>query len=383
MADGTLSTSSVKINDDRYHPAITDSSLNITVIFDPDTYLPARVRAHEDHAIFGPSTNDVVLNNYTNANGVSLAQNVKLLYNDDLMLQEIYFDSFKMNPSVPSDFFEGLPESVSKQTFSGAPPAPAIYSEEFNPAEVFEMTQNFIYAGPYSGTLPALKVIKPMDSLPNLYHLTFEDNTVYKTIVAVFDDAIMVTDAPPHQSKLVIQWVQETFNRSVTHLLITHHHHDHTLGAIDYAAIGAKFVVPEQFTYYWQNIPNVQFETASEAQPFTHKDSNMQVHGIWHLVDAHSTDWMYFTFTEACPSSNSEIGCVTADAWSHGVDPFGYGQRPVLQWLAIARMDGVPKQHIELPIHGEPLPASELYTEIGYAYPNHTMADFLGGSLLC
>ncbi len=77
------------------------------------------------------------------------------------------------------------------------------------------------------------------------------------------------------------------------------------------------------------------------------------------------------------------MGIVTADAWSPGVDPFGYGQRPVLQWLAIARMDGVPKNHTELPIHGTPLPAALLYPTIGYEYRDYTIIDFLRGSLLC
>ena len=42
---------------------------------------------------------------------------------------------------------------------------------------------------------------------------------------------------------------------------------DHNYGASDYVAIGAKLVVPEQFTYYWDNIPNVQFATAKQALP--------------------------------------------------------------------------------------------------------------------
>ena len=92
---------------------------------------------------------------------------------------------------------------------------------------------------------------------------------------------------------------------------------------------------------------------------------------------------MYFTFSATCPQPDSEMGIVTADAWSPGVDPWGYGQRPVLQWLAVARMDGVPKQHMELPIHGTPLPASQLYPEIGYEYPDYTISDFLRGSALC
>lgn len=262
VADGTLTTSSVTINDGKTHPAITDSSLNLTVIFDRKTYLPSRIRAYEDHPILGRSTNDIVLYNYTTVGGVAFAQNVKLLYNEDLMLQEIYLDTFAINPSLEANFFEGLPLAITNQTVSGAPPAPAVYSDFFNPAQIFEFSQNFFYAGPYSGTLPSLQVIKPIDSLPNLYHLTFEDNNVYRTVVAVFDDAIMVTDAPPQQSLLVIQWVLEKFNRPVTHLLVTHHHHDHNLGAVDYVNQGAKLVVPEAFTYYWQDIPGAQFETA-------------------------------------------------------------------------------------------------------------------------
>ena len=222
---GTLATTMVRINGARLYPAVTDSALNLTVIFDPDTYLPSRIRAYEHHEILGPSTNDVLLYNYTTVNGIGLPQNIKLLYNEDLMLQEISLDSFEVNQNLTSDFFQGLPPIIVNQTVSGAPPTPPLYSDFYNPAQIFEFSQNWFYAGPYSGTLPKLNVIKPIDSLPNLYHLTFEDNTIYRTVVAVFDDAIMVTDAPPQQSLLVIQWVQETFNRTPTHLLVTHHHH--------------------------------------------------------------------------------------------------------------------------------------------------------------
>ena len=222
---GSLATSTVRINGGRLHPAVTDSALNFTVIFDEDTYLPSRIRAYERHDILGPSTNDVVLYNYTTVQGISLPQNIKVLYNEDLMLQEIYLDSFEVNPDLTAGLFQGLPPAIVNQTVSGAPSTPPLYSEFYNPAQIFEFSQNWFYAGPYSRTLSKLKVIKPIESLPNLYHLTFEDNTVYRTIVAVFDDAIMVADAPPQQSLLVIQWVRETFNRSPTHLLVTHHHH--------------------------------------------------------------------------------------------------------------------------------------------------------------
>ena len=77
-----------------------------------------------------------------------------------------------------------------------------------------------------------------------------------------------------------------------------------------------------------------------------HKDSNMQVRGVWHEIDAHSADWMYFTFTEACPGIDSPMGVVTADAWSPGIYPWDYGQQPVIQWLAMARADQVARANM-------------------------------------
>ena len=61
---------------------------------------------------------------------------------------------------------------------------------------------------------------RPIAELPNLHQLVFTDAPAYVAYVGVFDDAVMITDAPAHQSKLTIQYVQETLGRNVTHLLV-------------------------------------------------------------------------------------------------------------------------------------------------------------------
>ena len=63
-------------------------------------------------------------------------------------------------------------------------------------------------------------MIYPVPELPGLIHLVFVDAPVYKTTIANMEDVVMVTDAPAHQSKLVIQWVQENLKKNVTHLLV-------------------------------------------------------------------------------------------------------------------------------------------------------------------
>ena len=133
-----LVASTVNINGAEPHPALVNSALNLTVVFDPDTFLPTRVRAHENHKIFGPSTNDILLYNYTEIEGIRFAQNVKLLYNEDLMLQEMLFDSIIINATFPSDFFTGLSYNMINQTIFGLPPTPPAFSDLYDSAEVFE-----------------------------------------------------------------------------------------------------------------------------------------------------------------------------------------------------------------------------------------------------
>jgi hypothetical protein len=80
-----------------------------------------------------------------------------------------------------------------------------------------------LWYGGYAGTLKNLTVIHPVPGLPKLHHLTFNDATAYRALIAEFDDAVMVVDSPPHQSKLTIEWVRETLHRNVTHLLVSQH----------------------------------------------------------------------------------------------------------------------------------------------------------------
>jgi hypothetical protein len=76
-----------------------------------------------------------------------------------------------------------------------------------------------VWYGPFQDTLANLTVTQPVAQLPNLYHLVFA-GSIYTCTVGIFDDAVLVTDAPPHQSKLVIQWVKQHLRRNVTHLLV-------------------------------------------------------------------------------------------------------------------------------------------------------------------
>ena len=120
------------------YPALRDAYLNMTVLFDPGTYLPHIIRVYEDHHIFGNSTNDYVVYNYTTVAGVKFPRRFKLMYNEDNLLIDFLVDIINVNPSFPAGFFDGLPENQINNTILQIPRVPAMGSAVYGDAEVFE-----------------------------------------------------------------------------------------------------------------------------------------------------------------------------------------------------------------------------------------------------
>ncbi|UKZ48031.1 hypothetical protein TrVGV298_002267 [Trichoderma virens] len=370
-----LSTDEIYYHSAGPYPSVHDHSLNLTVLFDPETYLPFVVRAYENHRIFGPSTNDYILANYSVIDGLRIPQTVHTLYNEGNLLFHTIRDAITINPQFEAGYFDGLSNDQIGQTGSQLKPTPAESSSEYDPAEVFENNENLVWYGPYPGSLETLNVSRPVAGLPNFYNLVFE-GSIYACTVGIFDDAIIVADAAPHQSKLVIQWIKQTFHRRPTHLLISHHHHDHNYGAADFVEAGAVLVVPKGYEYYWQNIPGVKFALSEENKPFIHKDKHMQVRAIWHPGFVHASDWMYFMWTTACPTANSPVVATLADAWSPGFIGYEFDNNLAISYLNFAAADRMPHDYLVVPIHGSPHNISELYTLTGYAYPKYKTTDF-------
>lgn len=134
----SIVASSIDVNGAGPRPALTDARTNITVVLDPQTFLPSRIRAFENHQILGPSTSDFRLYNYTRIDGINFPRNMKLLYNNDLMLTEMHVDSITVNPKFDSGFFAGLPLSEVNSTILALPPTVPQRSEIYNSAEVFD-----------------------------------------------------------------------------------------------------------------------------------------------------------------------------------------------------------------------------------------------------
>lgn len=137
QASPNTAASTLLVRDVPY-PAVTDTDLNITIAFRPDTFLPYIIRSYEYHDIFGKSSNDFVIYNYTEVAGVQFPRRIKIVYNEDNLLLDTLIDTIEVDPKFPSEFFQGLPSSQVKETAFKIAPTPASPSVEFGEAEVFE-----------------------------------------------------------------------------------------------------------------------------------------------------------------------------------------------------------------------------------------------------
>lgn len=196
------------------HSEVYDPELDITIIFDPLSHLPYIIRSYEDNNVFGRSTSDLQIYNYTLVDGVMFPQRFVWVYNG-AVLEDFVVSDIIVNPGFPADYFDGLPANTLP------PRAPPRKDPEYGHAELGEFSSNMLWNGEYTGTLGNLSATNPIANLPHFWYLTFLDAPLYQQWVIEFEDIVIVADAPPHQNTLVLDWVKNTLKKNVTHLWVS------------------------------------------------------------------------------------------------------------------------------------------------------------------
>jgi hypothetical protein len=198
--------------------SVHDKSINITVIFDPVTYLPHIIRSYEEHPIFGPCTNDLQLSNYTSTDGLMFPRRFQSVYNtpmgSDAVLEDFMVEDIEVNPIFVPDFFAGLPENSTDSTKESPAPSP-----ETPHADISEGFSNGLWGPGFQLTNPNVTATHPIENFTQLWNLIYDDSE-YAQLVMEFDDGVIVADAPPHQSLFVIDWVQKTLKKPITHMWV-------------------------------------------------------------------------------------------------------------------------------------------------------------------
>jgi len=373
--------------------AVINSELGLSIIFDATSHLPYMIRSHESHAIFGNSTSDLILSAWApvkigkNAT-VLLPHRFQTLYNSINILEDVLIESITINPDFPENYFAGLPDSESQM-----PKAKPQLSAEYTRAEVGEFYGTGLWTGPFNFNTSDVVVTSPSKTLPQVssVYVGYPD---YVQLMVEFDDGVLLTDAPPHRSIILIDWIATNIGKPINYVVPSHHHHDHAYGVGDYVRMGAKLVVPEVARDFYGKVNNgnVEIVTYNQTHPFVVRDENVQFRSVWKDEAPHARDWSYGIATAACPGKGDDVVVFNADVWSPGAESGADGLRwdtgYARQWLLGAVKDGLSADAIVVGAHGSSSLGTtdalqNLVNITGFAYPPLTAGDWKAGGTFC
>lgn len=194
------------------------------MIIDPTTFLPYIVRTMEQHPIYGSSTNDLVLSNYTAANGSPLMfpQHIQTVYNStstllDAPLEDFVIELVEINPNFTQDFFDGISEEQSM--FPKAAPHKV---DGVTHAHLTEYSSNLLWSYIDNSTAQDLSAVAPVEGLPTVHWLIVKDDFLgVKQIIIEFENEVIMGDAAPTWALAAIDWVKENIGKPITHVFVS------------------------------------------------------------------------------------------------------------------------------------------------------------------
>ncbi|KAI8624186.1 hypothetical protein F5Y19DRAFT_491630 [Xylariaceae sp. FL1651] len=368
-------------------PAVTNPDVNLTIIFNSTSSMPHIIRSYEDNNIFGNSTSDLLLSDYKPVHIMGnttamLPHRFQTIYNSRHVIEDFVVESISVNPDFPDGYF--LPSHNS--SVGGHAPS---RRPDYDRAEVHEFFETGLWEGPFdfnTSDVVAQELVPGSHDILSVY-VGYAD---YAQMIVKFDEGVLITDAPPHRSKIIIQWVEENLGAEIKYVAPSHHHHDHAYGVGDYIAAGASLVIPEIARDYYSQVNggDVTIITFNETHPFILKDDAVQFRAMYHDEPPHAKDWTYSIATTACPKADDGIVVFNADVWSPGTDGLRFDTGYAKQWLDMAVVDGLPLQSVVLGAHGDKDNRTSeelqgLIDILGYAYPSFNLDGWTAGGPLC
>ncbi|KAL2686906.1 hypothetical protein Neosp_004449 [[Neocosmospora] mangrovei] len=286
-------------------PMLLRNTLNISVLLDDHTNLPYLIRSYEHHGLFGPSTKDLFVSDYVTVNGVKFPRRFQTIYNRKHVLTEYAAETVSVTATTPNRFMGPLGRPLPAQL----PRRDTSYGF----AEIGESHAYYRWTGGYTGSFGNINATQPWKDLPGVWLLTVTDAPNYRQLVLELADNVVVLDAPPQQSRLVLRWVREKLNKTVTHVWPTHHHHDHAYGIADYVAAGASVITLHSAMDYYSGIPKGDFMTYSTKNPFIMDDGTIEATFL-HMGDSlHAADHSYAYISPKCATTGSTTLIFDAD----------------------------------------------------------------------
>lgn len=378
------------------YPALTVPGLGLDLLVNDQTGYPYAIRSIEDHVIYGKSTNDIVFSNYEKvsfrgSNTIKYPRRTQNIYNEIWVIEDSFAEKVIINPNFPKDMFKAKPpKSPEGGMIDPYHPHPPRTDDEYPRSEVHEFYEAGLWFGPFGNFFNTSAVVMapvfPRGSVPQIMNLYVADPN-YLQLLVEFDDGLVITDAAPHRSKIVLQWIEENLpGKKVTHVVPSHHHRDHTGGIGDYLAAGAKLVIPEIAKDFYSKVNDGKFETITytDKQPFVKEDKNVRFASFWRPDNSHARDWTYAVAAPACSRFNaSEVVIFNADVINPSPGPdVSWDTAEALPFFIDAVSRGVPREATLIGTHGgTPYglgtqdSLSHLADVAGFTYPRRSVKD--------
>lgn len=310
-----------------------------TVMFDPQTGLPERVRSRDTDPIIGDVDYDLVLGDWRGTGGVRFAH--ALTYElGGKAVGKVEIGRIDVNTHIAFDQFLIPSEVRARRILPAMGHVPYQWVERRGWWGTFRDSD--VLTHDPDAPAPTLADIAPGVSQTS--------GTSHNSLIVEMKDYLIVFDAPigEEQSRWTIDAAKAKYKKPVKYLMLTHHHWDHANGARTYVAEGATVIVGKgnrehfarMFSAPHTVIPDElarnprKASIVEVADRHVISDGSRQV-GFYHFESAHSTGTLIGMVHDV------KLGFVT-DIWSPGRDPLPKSAtKPQIELVQAVRRHGL------------------------------------------
>jgi len=317
------------------HPAVDYrvGEQTLTVLFDPATGLPARVRSLDYDNIWGDVTYDVVLADWQTVGGARIAMSRKYELNDRTVM-DVKLSETTVNTPIPADRL-AIPApflAAAGKPAAGKVPYQWIIRRQFIGVYLDSNQPSY---DPQSS--PGLKL---QELAPGVQHVV---GGSHNSLVVEMKDYVIVFDAPVSdwQSNWTISAARGKYVRKpVKYLVLTHHHMDHAGGIRAYADAGATIVTGQGTAAHFRRVLSAPYTRSPDLSPSDlSKTPIVEVAGKHVLSDGQRQVELYVLDPNPHAEGlligyipDAKLGFVT-DLWSPGAGPLPAKLTPPLAAL--------------------------------------------------
>jgi hypothetical protein len=193
-------------------PLVFDQSLSMSILFNPETYLPFAVRTYEDHPFFGPSTNDLRVYDYTSVGGLMIPRHFKVMYNNERLITDFRADEVSVNVDVKPLFFD-VPAERGDLSVPVTDPALTAY--------IGEKYANYVWFGRFNFTAADFDAQQPYTDMPGVWVIRMPCVASYRQILLESDNYVVVLDAPGDNAPALQEWIRTNIGKPVSQVWVS------------------------------------------------------------------------------------------------------------------------------------------------------------------